>query len=90
MLLFLLACSGGTTGTDTNTNPTTPDDSCVTDADCQDWEICGDEEECVVGDDNESLEDAEGILWEQTVTGHLQTEGDQDFYSFAADGAVLK
>ncbi len=88
MLLMLLACTGDTTGTtDTGTNlPTTPE-LCETDSDCEDYELCDVETgECEVGDADNSLEEANGILWEQILTGYLQTDGDQDFYSFEAAG----
>lgn len=86
MFLWILACTGGTTTSDDTGTLPTVDDSCESADDCADWEVCSDDSECVVGDDNDELDSAEAILWEQILTGYLQTDGDQDFYSFDADG----
>ncbi len=90
MFLWILACTGGATSNDTGwatTLPTVPEDElCESHDACEDWEICTDEGLCESGDENNDLEDAEGILWEEVLTGYLQTEGDQDFYSFEAAG----
>ncbi len=83
MFLWILACTGDPT---VDTAPPTDDDTCETHADCAAWELCGDDGQCVAGDEDNSLETATAILWEQILTGYLQTDGDQDFYSFEAEG----
>jgi hypothetical protein len=88
MFLWILACTGTSTSGDTGFTATDlppEDETCATDVDCDDWELCEDEE-CVNGDLNNGIDEAEAILWEQVITGYLQTDGDQDFYSFQADG----
>ncbi len=92
-LAFLLACSGDkrtdsdpqTTPGDSDTTDTEPVVACEGDEDCQGWEICEDGA-CQDGDRNNDWEEAEAVLWEETVYGWLNPENDVDYYSFSASG----
>ncbi|MCB9796947.1 MAG: hypothetical protein H6741_30050 [Alphaproteobacteria bacterium] len=58
---------------------------CAEDGECSGWEIC-EAQLCVDGDRNNAVEEAESLLWEVGVTGYIQSEGDQDFFQFQAEG----
>lgn len=58
---------------------------CVEDSDCGDGEIC-EAEVCVDGDRNNSVDEAERLLWEESVQGVINPVGDVDYYVFTADG----
>lgn len=61
------------------------DGPCVEDTQCAGYEIC-DGGECVDGDRNNAVEEAESILWDDTRTGYVNPENDVDYYTFDADG----
>lgn len=63
------------------------DGTCADDTDCRAGEIC-EEDECVGGDRNNSVEEAETILWgaDAAVEGIINPAGDLDYYSFTAEG----
>lgn len=85
MILLFLACNGpsGETGLDDSTPPV--DDTCETDDDCSSTSICEDSD-CVTGDRNNAIDEAESILWDNPVEGTLQQDDDQDFFRFTAEG----
>lgn len=71
------AGDGGGDGTD--------DGTCVEDTQCAGHEIC-EGGECVDGDRNNSVDEAETILWDDTRTGYINPETDVDYFTFEADG----
>ena len=84
--IVLFACSGDKDSTDTeDTGTPPPPPECDNDLDCASFSICSDET-CVMGDRNNSTEEAETLLWGDEATGFLQTPDDEDFYSFEAEG----
>jgi hypothetical protein len=58
---------------------------CFTDEECGPGLIC-EAEECVDGDRNNSVDEAESMLWDSDITGTINPAGDLDYYSFAAAG----
>lgn len=85
-MLFALACSTPEP-TDTSKEPTdsTTEPACATDEECGDGEIC-EADACTPGDRNNSLDEAQAMVWDETVSGALEAEGDVDWYSFTAEG----
>jgi hypothetical protein len=75
--------SGGDGGSDDDGGST--DGTCSDDADCSGWEIC-EADACVDGDRNNSVDEAQSILWEDTRTGYVNPEDDVDYYTFEAEG----
>lgn len=87
-LLVLLACSGpkdGGTPDDTDAGDSGPGPDCVEDDDCGTAEIC-EAEACIDGDRNNSVEEAENILYSDPVSGTLNPDDDVDYYVFTAEG----
>ena len=85
-LFVLLGCSKSSGDSPTETGDTeAPPPDCLEDAQCGDNEIC-EEETCVAGDRNNSVEEANTILWEMDNLGALETAGDVDYYAFVASG----
>ena len=58
---------------------------CESDDECSSWEIC-ESQECVDGDRNNSLDEAEGILWDDATSGYINPADDVDYYTFTAEG----
>lgn len=58
---------------------------CAEDTDCGDSEIC-EEDACVDGDRNNSVDEAERLLWEDTVSGVINPVDDVDYFVFTAEG----
>lgn len=58
---------------------------CTDDPDCVDGQICEDAV-CVDGDRNNAVDEAEPILWDDTIAGTLNPAYDVDYYQFAAEG----
>lgn len=84
LLVFsLFGCKGGSA--DDSDGPIVEAPECTDDDGCDGWEIC-EAEECIPGDRNNSVDEAQSILWEQPVQGTLETEGDADYYTFNAEG----
>ena len=69
--------------TDTGTTP--PQEGCSQDDDCGQGLIC-EAQECVAGDRNNALDEAESILWESSISGTINPENDVDYYTFYAEG----
>lgn len=89
MLIQLLACNGQNFPDSgfvppSDTGPVVTE-TCEDDADCEDHEIC-EEEACTDGDRNNTIDEAEEILWDQPADGILQSTDDQDFFTFTAEG----
>jgi hypothetical protein len=88
-LLFLsTGCNKDDSGKDGETGETAaPEPECSTtdESDCLSFEIC-DDGECVVGDHNNDVTEAQAILWESDVPGTLQNDDDVDYFSFTAAG----
>jgi hypothetical protein len=88
--LVLLAAIGGCKGGESDETPTDdseePSAECAEDLDCPGWEICDEDLTCVGGDRNNSIDEAESILWDGPEEGYLSAEGDQDFFTFTAEG----
>jgi hypothetical protein len=61
------------------------DDTCSGDTDCSGWEIC-EGSECIDGDRNNSVEEAQSILWEDSRSGYVNPEDDVDYFTFEAEG----
>ncbi|MCB9765786.1 MAG: hypothetical protein H6739_38785 [Alphaproteobacteria bacterium] len=78
------ACNGDKDET-TDDSGDPPIETCADDDACAEWEIC-EPDGCITGDRNNSLDEAEAILWDQEIRGVLQQDGDQDYYSFQAEG----
>ena len=74
---------------DTEYDPGDSDDTdsgeCQSDDDCSNWQICEDGV-CVDGDRNNSVDEAESLLWEDPVTGYINPAEDVDYYTFTAEG----
>lgn len=90
LLALLAACAGdkdtGTTDSSSDSGTDSAvDGTCSDDDACGDGEICVDDA-CVDGDRNNSLDEAEAILWSDGVTGILNPEDDVDYYVFTAEG----
>lgn len=91
LLLCLSASTLGCNGGDDKVDPEATDSGtpvepeCIDDDACEAWEVC-EAELCEPGDHNNSLDEAESLLWEQDTLGYLATEGDQDFFTFQAEG----
>ncbi len=91
--LMLLALSCGDTPIDDGTSNTDADggsgdggsDECAADGECSGWEIC-ESGACVDGDRNNSIDEAESILWDDTTTGWINPAGDVDYYRLSASG----
>ncbi len=58
---------------------------CVEDGDCGSGQICEDEA-CEDGDRNNSIEEAESLLWDSEASGVINPVADVDFFSFVAEG----
>ena len=59
---------------------------CETDSDCDSTDIC-EANECVAGDRNNSIEEAEALLPDDTTEGHyINPAGDEDYFSYTTDG----
>ncbi len=61
------------------------DGACETDDNCPSTDICVDKV-CVPGDRNNSIEEAEALLWEDPAEGYLNPAEDVDYFLVAADG----
>ena len=61
------------------------DEGCSTDNDCAQGLIC-ENTECIDGDRNNALEEAESLLWEASKSGIINPAGDVDYYTFNAEG----
>ena len=61
------------------------DDSCATDEDCPSWSIC-EESECIDGDRNNSVDEAERLLWDDSIDGIINPAEDVDYFTFEAEG----
>lgn len=88
MLIILLACtnaedSGWEPSGDDTDEPV--DETCDNDDACAEYQICEDDA-CVTGDRNNSLDEATPLLWESPEGAYLQEAGDEDFFSFQAEG----
>ncbi|MEL6348296.1 MAG: hypothetical protein AAFV53_34620 [Myxococcota bacterium] len=90
---LVLACNGDT-GIEDDTEPfggddtdidDTDDETCDQDTDCREHEIC-EPDECIDGDRNNALEDADALLWSSSVEATINTPGDVDFYTITAEG----
>ncbi|NOY27641.1 MAG: hypothetical protein GXP62_17385, partial [Oligoflexia bacterium] len=71
---------GGATGDGGTAAP-----ECSLDTDCTAWEICNDQA-CADGDRNNSVDEAEPALWDDSVDGYLNPVDDVDYYSLTAEG----
>jgi hypothetical protein len=99
MLSLLLACSddkpiedagsdgGGGDGVDGG-GADGGGSACGEDNDCGDGLIC-EGGTCVDGDRNNSVEEAEALLWSEEASGAINPAGDVDYYSFIAEGGEM-
>ena len=62
-----------------------PDEGCSSDDDCGQGLIC-EATDCTPGDRNNSLEEAESLLWESSKSGTINPAGDIDYFTFNAEG----
>lgn len=58
---------------------------CEEDGECSAWEIC-ELSECVDGDRNNSVDEAEGLLWDDAAAGYINPADDVDYFTFTAEG----
>lgn len=72
---------GGTTGADG-----TDDGPCQQDADCPSGTICEDDS-CMDGDRNNSLEEAEALLFDESASGTINPVGDVDYFTLVSPGS---
>ena len=90
MSLVLFAGIGGCKGGESDETPADDSDEpsaeCAEDPDCAAWEICDEDLTCVGGDRNNAIDEAESILWGAAEEGYISSEGDQDFFTFTAEG----
>lgn len=86
-VLFAACTAPKDTGTDDSQGDSAEVDTaeCTSDDACGDGRIC-EEETCVDGDRNNSVDEAEALLWSDPVTGTLNPANDVDYYVFTADG----
>ena len=78
----LVSCSKGD-GETGETGEAPPE--CLEDAQCDGFEIC-EIEECIVGDRDNSPDEATTLLWDNDTPGTIQEAGDVDYFTFNADG----
>jgi hypothetical protein len=83
--LLFLACNRDVAPETTTTTTTTTDEGCSSDAECSSGNIC-EVDECVEGDRNNSPEEAETLLWDESASDVLNPAGDVDYYNFSAHG----
>ncbi len=86
LLLNLFAC--GERVDDSNTSDATPE--CTEDVQCSEASICGDDDNCVVGDRDNDIQSATTVFKttdpedSPSAEGIIQTRGDVDYYAFEA------
>jgi hypothetical protein len=85
MLFFILACKDQKIETDTSDPKPIVEGECVIDNDCNGGQIC-EENECLSGDRNNSIEEAVTLLWDDYVSETLSTVEDVDYFSFSTPG----
>ena len=85
MLFFIIACKDQTISTDTADPKPVVEGECVIDSDCINGQIC-EENECLSGDRNNSIEEAVTLLWDDSITETFSTTGDVDYFSFSTPG----
>ena len=87
LALLFLACNQDKPIESKNTSDSgsTQQEGCSLDTDCGSGTIC-EAQECVAGDRNNSLDEAQSILWEASISGTVNPEGDVDYYTFNAEG----
>jgi hypothetical protein len=85
--ILMIGCSGDVKpeDNDPNGNTSTEDLGCDSDDECGTGTIC-EAEECIDGDRNNSAEEAETLLWDDSITATLNPSGDKDYYTFTARG----
>ncbi len=85
-LAIAAGCKGDSTiSTGTGTAGATGTEACASDSTCPDGSICEDGE-CIAGDRNNSLEEAETLLWDTSTEGFINPDGDIDYFIFSASG----
>jgi len=83
-LLVALGCKGHSGG-DSEVDSPTPDGCGGDDAACDDGQICEDDG-CVIGDRDNSFDDATRIYQEQPIDAAIEPEGDIDYYVYTSVG----
>lgn len=88
--LLSSGCGDKPIESDTSTSPSAESVICVTDSDCSGGEICQADEtglaDCVDGDRNNSLDEATYLLWDESIEGYINPDGDLDYYTFSTYG----
>lgn len=88
-LAGLLACAGDKPIDDPGDGGGAGDggaaEGCGGDAECSPWEIC-EAAACVDGDRNNAVDEAQGVLWDDTAQGYVNPAGDVDYYALSAVG----
>ena len=59
--------------------------TCSQDSDCAAWQIC-EPDICIDGDRNNSVDEAEAMLWDDSTQGYLNPADDSDFFTLQAAG----
>lgn len=88
LVVFGTACNKDNDDDSTETGETAaPEPECTSEdtSACLTYEICG-EGECIVGDENNDVTEAEALLWESDAAAYLQSDDDVDYFSFTAAG----
>ncbi|MBM74009.1 MAG: hypothetical protein CMK59_01305 [Proteobacteria bacterium] len=88
MIWFLLGCRDeAPASTENKETPIISEDlECDIDGDCGIGSICEDNE-CFFGDRNNSAEEAQVLLWEDSEYETLSTSGDVDYFVFSSTGS---
>lgn len=85
--MLLVGCSGDVNPADNDPkgNSTINDSGCDADSECGTGKIC-EVDECIDGDRNNSAEEAQSLLWDDSISATLNPAGDSDYYTFTARG----
>jgi hypothetical protein len=79
-----MACTGATQTdkADTDDDPDVITETCSGDQDCEDHEICDEDETCVTGDRDNEFDAATLLRFDEPRTGVIEPAGDKDFFTF--------
>ena len=87
--IVLIGCRDVVPDEPTSSGTTSETEICEVDSDCPVGTICDEfegEMDCVDGDRNNSLDEAEHLLWEDIIEETINPAGDMDYFTFTARG----